>query len=153
MWVHQRRRRWPRWVPPRWWLCGTDGHRPAARLGTAFVIAVWMTTNKVGSPQYALWVFAVAAMVSAPWPIFAALVAASMFDFSLELWLMPHHAARAAGRSSRSWWCAVAAATGWLAWWCLRRLRVEVALDEGAQGGGRLTGDGTGLPDRLDLAR
>jgi len=64
----------------------------AARLGTAFVIAVWMTINKVGSPQYALWVFAAAAMVGAPWSIFGALVAASMFDFSLELWLMPHHA-------------------------------------------------------------
>ena len=63
----------------------------AGRLGTAFVIAVWMTINKVGSPQYALWLFAVAAMVGTPWSIFGALVATSMFDFSLELWLMPHH--------------------------------------------------------------
>jgi hypothetical protein len=122
------------------------------RLGTAFVIAVWMTINKVGSPQYALWVFAAAAMVGAPWSIFAGLVAASMFDFSLELWLMPHHAIalRPLVTLMVVFRCAT---TAWFAWWCWRRLRVEVASDEGAQRGGGLAGDRAGLADRLDLAR
>jgi hypothetical protein len=124
----------------------------AARLGTALVIAVWMTTNKVGSPQYALWVFAAAALVSAPWSIFAALVVTSMFDFSLELWLMPHHALVLRPLVAFMVMCRCAA-TAWLAWWCWRRLRVEVALDEGAQRAGRLAGDRAGHADGLDLAR
>jgi hypothetical protein len=132
------------------WRYGT--HPRAARLGTALVIAVWMTVNKVSSPQYSLWVFAAAAMVGAPWPIFGALVAASMFDFSLELWLLPHHGLTLAPAVTVMV-AARTAATLWFAWWCARRLRVEVAGDEIAERSGGVARDGAGLADGLDLAR
>ncbi len=128
------------------------GRTPAAaRLGTALVIAVWMTFNKVGSPQYSLWLFAAAAMVGAPWSIFAALVAVAMFDFSLELWLMPRHALALRPLVGAMVVLRTAAAAA-LAWWCLRQLRVEVALDEGAQPGRNVDGDGAGGADRLHLS-
>jgi uncharacterized membrane protein len=129
------------------------GRNPAAaRFGTAFVIAIWMVTNKVSSPQYSLWVFAAAALVGAPWPIFAALVVGSTFDFAVELWLLPHHGLTLAPAATVM--VAVrTAATLWFAWWCFGRLRVQVAVDQGAQGGYRRLGDGAGVPDRLDLAR
>ena len=129
-------------------------HSPVtSRLSLALVIAVWMATNKVSSPQYSLWVFTAAALVSAPWSVFAALVAVSTFDFACELWLYPRHAlvlhpVVAAMVVLRT------AAVLWFAWWCLRRLRVEVASDEASERIGRRRRDGTGGPaDRLDLAR
>jgi hypothetical protein len=125
----------------------------AARLGTALVLATWMAFNKVSSPQYSLWIFAAAALVGAPWRVFGALAAGAMFDFVLELWLEPHHAVTLTPAATVM--VAVrTAATLWFAWWCWRRLRIEVALDEGAQGGGRFEGDGAGrVADGLDLAR
>ena len=77
------------------WLASRPCSRacaPSRFHGVAFVIAVWMATNKVSSPQYSLWVFAAAALVSAPWRIWWALVVASIFDFACELWLYPRHA-------------------------------------------------------------
>ena len=41
------------------------------RLGTAFILVVWIATNKVWSPQYALWAFAAGALASAPGWLFA----------------------------------------------------------------------------------
>lgn len=122
----------------------------SARLSTAFVIAVWMITNKVSSPQYSLWVFAAAALVGAPWWVFGALVAGSMFDFACELWLYPRHALTLTPAVT----VMVAlrtAATACLAWWCLRRLRVAVAGDEGAEGGDGVGGNRAGASHGLDL--
>lgn len=48
---------------------GRDGAR-AARLGAAFVLVVWIATNKVWSPQYALYGFFAGALVAAPWRLF-----------------------------------------------------------------------------------
>jgi hypothetical protein len=53
----------------------------AVRLGAALALTVWIATNKIWSPQYALYGFLAGAMVSAPWPLFGALTAASLFDF------------------------------------------------------------------------
>jgi len=94
---------------------------PSRLHGVAFVIAVWMTVNKVSSPQYSLWVFAAAALVSAPWRIWWALVLASMFDFVCELWLYSRHSLTL---SSVVLVMVVVrtAATAWFAWWCWRRL-------------------------------
>src|SRR6266542_334754 len=43
----------------------------AVRLGTAFVILVWIGTSKVWSPQYALWAFAAGALAAAAGWLFA----------------------------------------------------------------------------------
>jgi len=55
----------------------------AVRLGTALVLVVWIATNKVYSPQYALYAFAGAALVSPPAWLFAALSAISVVDYHL----------------------------------------------------------------------
>lgn len=129
------------------------GRTPAAsRYALALVIAVWLATNKISSPQFSLWLFAAAAMVAAPWRIFGALVVVSTFDFLCELWLYPRHAL-ALHPVVAVMVIARTAATLWFAAWCFRRLRVEVARDEGAQVGGDLGGDRTGAPDGLHLAR
>jgi hypothetical protein len=124
----------------------------AARFGVALIVATWMTVNKVSSPQYSLWVFAVAALVAAPWSLFAALAAAAAFDFACELWLYPHHGLSLAPVVTVMV-VVRTAATAAFAWWCWRRLRIEVALDQGAQRGGRLGGDSSERADRLDLPR
>jgi Glycosyltransferase family 87 len=43
----------------------------AVRLGTAFVVVVWIGTSKVWSPQYALWACAAGALAAAPAWLFA----------------------------------------------------------------------------------
>ena len=43
----------------------------------------WVATNKVWSPQYALYAFAAGALVAAPRGLFAALVAISVVDYHL----------------------------------------------------------------------
>jgi len=123
-----------------------------ASLGLAFVIAVWMATNKVSSPQYALWVFAAAALVAVPWRIWAALVIGSTFDFVVELWRYSHHAIVLTPVPTVMVYVRTAAVL-WFAAWCARRLWVEVAVDEGAVGGESVGGDGAGSTNRLDLAR
>ncbi|HYD41781.1 MAG TPA: glycosyltransferase 87 family protein [Anaeromyxobacter sp.] len=52
----------------------------AVRLGAALALVVWIATNKVWSPQYALYGFLAGALVAAPWPFFGLLSAASLFD-------------------------------------------------------------------------
>jgi hypothetical protein len=125
---------------------------PSRLHGVGFVIAVWMAVNKVSSPQYSLWVFTAAALVSAPWRVWWALVVGSTFDFACELWLYPRHALLLSGPVTVMV-IVRTAATVWFAWWCWRRLRVEVALDERAQRGDGVARDGAGLADGLDLAR
>jgi hypothetical protein len=61
---------------------GGDAAR-AVRLGTALVLVVWIATNKVFSPQYALYGFLAGALAAAPLPLFAALSAVSIADFHL----------------------------------------------------------------------
>ena len=124
----------------------------AARYGLALLLAVWLGTNKVSSPQYCLWVFAAAAIVSAPWPMFAALVAVSTFDFACELWLYPHHGL--ALHPVVGVMVVLRTATVlWFGWWCWQRLRIEVALDQSAQSSSGVGRDGTGRADGLHLAR
>jgi len=55
----------------------------AVRLGTALVLVVWVATNKVYSPQYALYAFAGAALVSPPAWLFVALSAVAVVDYHL----------------------------------------------------------------------
>jgi hypothetical protein len=54
-----------------WRAAGTPGRAGragrAVALGVAFVIVVWIATNKVWSPQYALWACAAGALAAAPW--------------------------------------------------------------------------------------
>ena len=53
------------------------------RLGTALVLVAWVATNKVWSPQYALYAFAAGALVAAPPWLFVALVGVSVVDHHL----------------------------------------------------------------------
>ena len=57
-----------------------DATARAVRLGAALALVVWIATNKIWSPQYALYGFLAGALVAAPWPFFGALTAASLFD-------------------------------------------------------------------------
>jgi len=62
---------------------GTGTRARAVRLGTALVLVTWIATNKVYSPQYALYAFAAAALVAPPPELFAALAAISVVDYHL----------------------------------------------------------------------
>jgi len=53
----------------------------AVRLGTAFVIVVWITTSKVWSPQYALWACAAGALAAAPLWLFAVHAVLAPLDY------------------------------------------------------------------------
>ncbi len=53
----------------------------AVRLGAALALTVWIATNKIWSPQYALYGFLAGALAAAPWPLFGALTAVSLFDY------------------------------------------------------------------------
>ncbi|HET8542108.1 MAG TPA: hypothetical protein VFL83_19680 [Anaeromyxobacter sp.] len=67
------------------WLAarrGGDAAR-AVRLGTALALVAWIATNKVFSPQYALYGFLAGALAAAPLPLFVALSAVSVADFHL----------------------------------------------------------------------
>jgi hypothetical protein len=61
---------------------GGDAPR-AVRLGTALGLVVWIATNKVYSPQYALYGFLAGALAAAPLPHFVALSAISLVDHYL----------------------------------------------------------------------
>jgi len=61
---------------------GGDGAR-AARLATALSLVVWIATNKIWSPQYALYGFLAGALAAAPLWLFLALSAMSALDFHL----------------------------------------------------------------------
>ncbi len=61
---------------------GGDGPR-AARLATALSLLVWIATNKIWSPQYALYGFLAGALAAAPLPLFLVLSAVSVLDFHL----------------------------------------------------------------------
>jgi hypothetical protein len=55
----------------------------AVRLGTALVLVAWVATNKVWSPQYALYAFTAGALVAGPRFLFVALAAVSVVDYHL----------------------------------------------------------------------
>jgi len=55
----------------------------AARLATALALVVWIATNKIWSPQYALYGFLAGALAAAPRPLFVVLSAMSALDFHL----------------------------------------------------------------------
>lgn len=61
---------------------GADGAR-AARLATALTLVVWIATNKIWSPQYALYGFLAGALAAAPLRLFLVLSAVSALDFHL----------------------------------------------------------------------
>jgi hypothetical protein len=61
---------------------GGDAAR-AVRLGTALALVAWIATNKVFSPQYALYGFLAGALAAAPLSLFLALSAVSVADFHL----------------------------------------------------------------------
>jgi uncharacterized membrane protein len=53
----------------------------AVRLALGVVLVTWVATNKVYSPQYALYVSLAGALVAAPWPLFWAVSAISAIDY------------------------------------------------------------------------
>jgi hypothetical protein len=55
----------------------------AARLATALALVAWIATNKIWSPQYALYGFLAGAIAAAPLPFFLVLSAVSAVDFHL----------------------------------------------------------------------
>jgi hypothetical protein len=55
----------------------------AALLATALALVAWIATNKIWSPQYALYGFLAGSLAAAPLPLFLALSAASAVDFHL----------------------------------------------------------------------
>lgn len=55
----------------------------AVRLGAALALTLWIATNKVWSPQYALYGFLAGAVAAAPTSLFLALSAMSVADFHL----------------------------------------------------------------------
>jgi hypothetical protein len=59
-----------------------DGAR-AARLAAALTLVVWIATNKIWSPQYALYGFFAGAIAGGPLPLFVVLSAVSVLDFHL----------------------------------------------------------------------
>jgi hypothetical protein len=61
---------------------GPDALR-AIRLGTALVLVVWIATNKVWSPQYALWAFTAGALAAAPGWLFALHAVLAPLDYHL----------------------------------------------------------------------
>jgi len=65
------------------WRAAPSTRARAVRLGTALVLVVWVATNKVWSPQYALYAFAAGALVAGPRWIFLSLVAVSVVDYHL----------------------------------------------------------------------
>jgi hypothetical protein len=56
----------------------------AVRLGAALALVVWIATNKIWSPQYALYGFLAGALAAAPLPLFGVLSAASFLDYWAE---------------------------------------------------------------------
>lgn len=59
---------------------GGDAAR-AVRLGAALALVAWIATNKVWSPQYALYGFLAGALAAAPLRLFLVLSASSLWDF------------------------------------------------------------------------
>jgi hypothetical protein len=55
----------------------------AALLATALALVVWIATNKIWSPQYALYGFFAGALAAAPLPAFVVLSGISVLDFHL----------------------------------------------------------------------
>jgi hypothetical protein len=53
----------------------------ALRLATAFILVAWIATNKVWSPQYALWACAAGALAAAPRWLFAVHAAVALLDY------------------------------------------------------------------------
>jgi hypothetical protein len=53
----------------------------AVRLGAALILVVWIASNKIWSPQYALYGFVAAALVSPPLWLFWPMAAAAVFDY------------------------------------------------------------------------
>jgi hypothetical protein len=71
------------WAATGAWRAAEGERARAVRLGTALVLVTWVATNKVWSPQYALYAFAAAALVSPPAWMFVALAAISVVDYHL----------------------------------------------------------------------
>lgn len=65
------------------WRAAPSSRARAVRLGTALVLVVWVATNKVWSPQYALYAFAAGALVAGPRWLFLSLVVVSVVDYHL----------------------------------------------------------------------
>ncbi len=65
------------------WRAAPASRWRAVRLGTALVLVAWVASNKVWSPQYALYAFAAGALVAGPRWLFLALAAVSIVDYHL----------------------------------------------------------------------
>jgi hypothetical protein len=70
------------WAATRTARASGDAAR-AVRLGAALALVAWVATNKVWSPQYALYGFLAGAVAAAPASLFLALTAVSVADFHI----------------------------------------------------------------------
>jgi len=62
---------------------GGDAALDAVKVGTGLALVVWIATNKIWSPQYALYGFLAGALAAAPRPWFLVLTAMAIVDFHL----------------------------------------------------------------------
>jgi hypothetical protein len=100
----------------------------ALRLGTALVLVTWIATNKVYSPQYALYAVVAGALAAAPRALFALVSAIAVIDYHLAFEVRSsrgivrfHDAAYTAEELLRT--AAFAALAAWLARELLREAR------------------------------
>lgn len=77
------------WAAARAARAGDAGR--GVRLGTALALVAWIATNKVFSPQYALYGFFAGALAAAPLPLFLALSVVSAADFHLAFEVRARH--------------------------------------------------------------
>ncbi len=117
------------------WRATPEARARVVRVGTAFVLVVWVATNKVWSPQYALYAFAAAALVAPPAWLFLALAAVSVVDYHLAFEV---RSGRGVFWFFDGWYLAEevvrTAVYGALAVWLAARLRLSRAAPSGAPG-------------------
>jgi hypothetical protein len=122
------------------WLAvrrGGDAAR-AVRLGAALALVAWIATNKVWSPQYALYGFLAGALAAAPAALFAVLTAASVADFHLAFevrarrwdpWFL-HHLVQPGAVLRTLLWLALAGFIARELWRCARPAAASGAAAE-----------------------
>ena len=134
------------------WRAAPASRVRAVRLGTALVLVAWVASNKVWSPQYALYAFAAGALVAGPRWLFVALAAISVVDYHLAFevraergifwffdgWYYAEELLRTAIYAAFAAWLVARAACD------ARRARGDGQRGGGRPGGGGLNGKGNG---------
>jgi hypothetical protein len=118
---------------------------PALRLGVALALVAWIATNKIWSPQYALYGFLAGALAAAPLPAFLALTAASAADFHVAFetrarrWdpAFVEHVFHPDAEIRTVLWLALAAWIARALWRAVRDARAGAAAERGAPAAGQ----------------